>query len=115
MTDEWVTQQASTSDPNASSADATRAIEQRVMQTKATDAETDSSLRKLLGYGATVLMAAQIAAADVVFVLYASNNGWEIPAATANVWLAAAVVQVVALAHTVARHLFPASRRGPRG
>ncbi len=82
---------------------------------RAVDAETDSSLRKLLGYGATVLMAAQIAAADVVFVLYASNNGWEIPAATANVWLAAAVVQVVALAHTVARHLFPASRRGPSG
>lgn len=84
-------------------------IDRRVAHAKAKDAETDSGLRQVLGYGVVGLMAAQIATADVVFVLYAANNGWDIPVVAINVWLGAAVVQVVALAHTVARYLFPSN------
>ena len=56
-------------------------------------------------------MALQIAIADTVFVVYAIENDWDIPVVAINVWLVAAVVQVVGLAHTVARYLFPSVGR----
>jgi hypothetical protein len=77
------------------------------------NAETDSGLRRYLGFGALGVMAAQILTADTAFFLYGANNGWKIPVAAINVWLGATVVQVVIVVHTVARYLFPAA--GSRG
>jgi hypothetical protein len=80
----------------------------RVARSKARDAETDSGLRRWLGYGALGVMAGQLVIADGAFVVYGFKNGWHIPVAAINVWLGSTVVQVVVVVHTVARYLFPA-------
>lgn len=80
----------------------------RLARAKADDAETDSGLRRWLGFGALGLMAVQLAVADTAFFLYGLKNGWHIPVAAINVWLGSTVVQVVVVVHTVARYLFPA-------
>jgi hypothetical protein len=84
----------------------------RLARAKADDAETDSGLRRWLGFGALGLMAAQLVIADTAFFLYGFENGWDIPVAAINVWLGSTVVQVVVVVHTVARYLFPANGRG---
>jgi hypothetical protein len=50
----------------------------------------------------------QLAAADVVFVLYAAiGKHWKLDPAVINIWLGATVVQVVGIVLVVTRHLFP--------
>jgi hypothetical protein len=83
----------------------------RLARARADDAETDSGLRKWLGFGALGLMAAQLVIADTAFFLYGFENAWDIPVAAINVWLGSTVVQVVVVVHTVARYLFPANGR----
>ena len=68
--------------------------------------------RRLKARYANALLAglfAQVLVSDVVFVLYASSRGvrWSLSAPVVDVWLAAAVVQVVGGVEVVTRHLFP--------
>jgi hypothetical protein len=54
------------------------------------------------------LLAAQLAIADVVFVVYAwAGERWNLHPAVINIWLGATVVQVVGVVLVVTRHLFP--------
>lgn len=68
--------------------------------------------RRLKSRYANVLLAGlfgQILVSDAVFVLYASSGHvrWSLSAPVVDVWLAAAVVQVVGIVEVVTRHLFP--------
>jgi hypothetical protein len=57
-------------------------------------------LRRLLG--------AQLAIADIVFVVYAwAGKNWELDSSVIDIWLGATVVQVVGVVLVVTRHLFP--------
>lgn len=56
-------------------------------------------------------MGAQVVVADVVFFIYAYAAGWHISDRVISAWLGATVVQVVAVALTVTRGLFPPRRR----
>jgi hypothetical protein len=82
-------------------------VERRLVGVKMDAAETDAALRKVLGYGALGLMAAQIVIADAAFFVYGFTNHWDVPVSAINVWLAATVVQVAFVVRTVARYLFP--------
>lgn len=82
----------------------------RLARAQANDAETDSALRKWLGYGSLAVMVAQLTAADFAFFWYGIANGWDLPVMAINVWLAATVVEVLVIVHTVARYLFPTRR-----
>jgi hypothetical protein len=55
------------------------------------------------------LLGAQFVVADSVFVAFAwAGQGWDLSSGVVEVWLAATVVQVVAVVAIVTRHLFPA-------
>lgn len=69
--------------------------------------ENDLKLRKLIGYGALGMMALQIVVADAVFVLYGFTNHWDIPVTAIQAWLAATVIEVVAVVLAVTRSMFP--------
>lgn len=61
-----------------------------------------------MGYGALGLMVIQLGIADWVFIKYASSKGWaNLPTGAIQAWLAATVVQVVAVVLIIARSLFP--------
>jgi hypothetical protein len=54
------------------------------------------------------LLAAQVAVADAVFIVYAwAGKHWHLDPAVIDVWLGATVVQVVGVVLVVTRHLFP--------
>lgn len=70
-------------------------------------ARADLKLSKVVGYGALGLMAGQVLIADTAFFFYGFNNGWAIPAAAMDAWLAAAVIQVIGVVLVITRYLFP--------
>lgn len=76
--------------------------------------EADLRLSKVVGYGALMLMAAQLTVADSAFFLYGEGNAWKIPAAVINAWLAAVVIEVIGVVLVITRYLFPSGseRRG---
>jgi hypothetical protein len=53
----------------------------------------------------------QVVIADVAFFIYGFWNEWEIPGGTINAWLAATVVQVIAVGLVITRSLFPSSAK----
>ena len=65
-------------------------------------------LRSRFGYVLLGLLVGQVAIADVVFVVFGSVNGWRIDGTTMQVWLGAAVVQVIGLVFVVVKYLFSA-------
>ncbi len=79
----------------------------RQEETKALQADDDRELRKRFAIWITIAAGMQIAAADVVFVIYATTNSWVIPGSTMSAWLGATVVQVIAVAVVIVRSLFP--------
>lgn len=66
-------------------------------------------LRRRLGVAAIVLMAVQLAVADVAFFFYGEANDWKIPGEVVIGWLSSVVVQVVGVVFIVAKNLFPAN------
>lgn len=70
-------------------------------------AKQERGLRKRFAIGAVLVMIAQIAAADAIFVWYGDTNGWDIPAAAISTWLGATVVQIVAVVLVIMNYLFP--------
>jgi len=88
-------------------------LQKALKKAKAANAWTDVRLRRWLGFGALFLMAAQMVAADVVFIVYGNANGWEIPVSGIQVWLGATVVQIAVIVGAVAKYLFPPDGGGP--
>ncbi len=77
---------------------------------RAEQAEDDRDARRLIVRWVVRAVAVQVVIADAVFIFYAHKNDWELSAGTMQVWLAAAVVQVIAVALVVVRSLFPPRR-----
>ena len=70
--------------------------------------EQDIGLKGKYGTGLLILLAVQIVAADALVYLYAwLGNDWNPPPEVIQVWLGAAVVQVVGVVAVVVRYLFP--------
>lgn len=72
------------------------------------DLRQDVQLKRRYAKWLLILVAAQLLAADVVFVVYAwAGKGWELPAGVIEVWLAATLVELVGVVLVVTRYLFP--------
>jgi hypothetical protein len=55
-----------------------------------------------------VILAVQIVVADVVFCVFAAvGKHWHLSDGVMQIWLAAAVVEVIGVVAVVTRHLFP--------
>ncbi len=71
-------------------------------------ARQEIELRRNYARGLLVILAVQIAAADVVFWVFAEvGKQWHLSDGVIQIWLAAAVVQVIGVVTVVTRHLFP--------
>jgi hypothetical protein len=76
------------------------------------DVEKVQELHLKEKYGKTLLrmMAAQLVAANAVFVVYAwvgTDPAWQVDPNVMQVWLGATVIQVIGVVHVVTRNLFP--------
>lgn len=65
-----------------------------------------TKLRGGYGWGALGLAGAQVVAADVGFFIYGYTNAWHIDAQVMDVWLGAAVVQVIGVVTLVTKSIF---------
>lgn len=83
--------------------------------TAAQQAKDDKNLRKGIATWTFAALGAQVVIADLVFFIYAKENGWNITPGTMQVWLGATVVQVVAVALAITRSLFPPKERNRPG
>jgi hypothetical protein len=74
-------------------------------------AKVELNIQKIVGYGALVIMVIQVGIADYVFIRYAQTRNWgDVPTGAIQAWLAATVVQVIAVVLVVARSVFPSER-----
>lgn len=65
-------------------------------------------LRAMYARGLLRILTAQLAIADLVFVAFAwAGRHWDSPAPVVDIWLGAAVAQVLGGVMVVTRHLFP--------
>lgn len=71
----------------------------------------DLRLKKIIGYGGVGALVTQIVVGNVVFIIYAGNNGWDVPAAAISAWLAACVIQVAVIVRTITSYIFPADTK----
>lgn len=76
-------------------------------RTAAADAELDVRLKGRVADVALTFMAAQVMAADGVFVAYGIANGWHAPPSAIVGWLSATVVEVIGVVVVISRYLFP--------
>jgi len=66
------------------------------------------ALRETYARNLSRILIAQIAIADIVFIVYAwAGMDWKIPPAAISAWLGAVVVQVVGVVAVVTKGLFP--------
>jgi hypothetical protein len=71
-------------------------------------ARQEIQLRRNYARGLLFILAAQIAVADAVFWIFAAvGEHWRLSDGVIQIWLAAAVVQVIGVVTVVTRHLFP--------
>jgi hypothetical protein len=85
-------------------------------ETHAKQADDDREMRKEIAERVFLAISVQVLIADIAFFIYGFANDWHIPDSAINVWLGAAVVQVIAVGMVIARSLFPSTprRHGPR-
>lgn len=82
--------------------------DQQKLQEKADEHE----LRKKVARWVYVATALQVLLADVAFYFYAAwGVHWNVPTQSISAWLAATVVQVIAVLLVITRYLFPTRRR----
>jgi hypothetical protein len=82
--------------------------EAKKVKVDALQANEDRDVRKWTIGCVGCVATGQVLLADIVFVVYASARGWgNVQSTTMQVWLAATVVQVLAIAVVIARSLFP--------
>ncbi|HYV15184.1 MAG TPA: hypothetical protein VE972_04115 [Conexibacter sp.] len=77
----------------------------------ASQADDDRKLRKMIASRVFWAITAQVVIADVAFLIYGFWNSWKIPGSTINAWLAATVVQVIAVGLVITRSLFPSAAK----
>jgi hypothetical protein len=79
----------------------------RKLEVYTAQASDDRQLRKRIAGRVFWAITAQVAIADIAFFLYGCTKHWNIPGSTMNAWLAATVVQVIAVGLVITRSLFP--------
>lgn len=75
---------------------------------------TETENRRLrfgIAIAALVLMALQVLVANGIFGWYGAAAGWDVPSTAIGAWLAATVVEVVAVVLVIVNYLFPNGRR----
>jgi hypothetical protein len=71
-------------------------------------AKQEIELRRNYAVALLLILALQIVAADVVFWVFAeTGDHWHLSDGVIQIWLAAAVVEVIGVVTVVTRHLFP--------
>jgi hypothetical protein len=80
----------------------------RTASIRQASAKVNLNIQKIVGYGALIVMVIQLGIADWVFIKYAGEKGWgNLPTGAIQAWLAATVVQVIAVVLVIARSVFP--------
>src|SRR5687767_5695675 len=80
----------------------------RLNRARREDFEQDIKLKRFYGFGLPFIMTAQVLIADVGFFLYAHYGvEWKVEASVMHVWLAATVIEVIAVVLVVTQYLFP--------
>jgi hypothetical protein len=87
------------------------AVEQELAKARVSDAHTDKWLRRFLGYGSLIAIAAQLAVADLVFFKYGHAKSWLLDTGALEAWLAAVVIQLFIIVRGIGSYLFPHERR----
>ncbi len=76
-------------------------------------AEQEHGLRQSYADWIIRVLGAQLLVADAVFVVFAwVGENWQLSSGVIEIWLAATVVQVIAVVAVVTRHLFPDRDQG---
>ena len=70
-------------------------------------AKQEIELRRNYARGLLLILTVQIVVADVVFWVFAEAEHWHLSDGVIQVWLAAAVVEVIGVVAIVTRNLFP--------
>jgi hypothetical protein len=71
-------------------------------------AEQEHGLRQSYADWIIRVLGAQLLVADLVFIVFAwVGRDWDLTSGVIEIWLAATVVQVIAIVAIVTRHLFP--------
>jgi hypothetical protein len=81
-------------------------------ETRAKQSEDDRALRETLANRVSVAAGVQVAIADLAFLIYGTCNDWHIAGSTISAWLAATVVQVIAVALVIVKSLFQQHSEG---
>lgn len=76
------------------------------LETRAKQAEDDRKLREKIADRVSWAAGAQVVVADLAFLIYGTSNDWHIAGSTMSAWLAATVVQVIAVAIVIVKSLF---------
>lgn len=76
------------------------------LETRAKQAEDDRKLREKIADRVSWAAGGQVAIADLAFLVYGTANDWHIAGSTMSAWLAATVVQVIAVAIVIVKSLF---------
>lgn len=72
------------------------------------DHKQDIELKKTYAKWLLILVAAQLAVADAVFVAYAwAGVNWDLETAVVQAWLGATMIELVGVALVITRYLFP--------
>ncbi len=77
------------------------------LETRAKQAEDNRGLRERVADRVSWAAGIQVGIADLAFLIYGFANDWHIPGSTVSAWLAAAVIQVIAVALVIVKSLFP--------
>lgn len=81
---------------------------QQEIELKKEYAHQEMGLRRNYATSLLVILAVQIVVADIVFCVFAGlGEHWHLSDGVIQIWLAAAVVEVIGVVAVVTRHLFP--------
>lgn len=83
-----------------------RDLPRKNAKTKAAAADDKRKLRRAYGWGLFAVLGVQLSAADTAFFIFGWKNDWHFSAGVMEVWLSAAVVQVISLVYVIVRYLF---------
>ncbi len=70
------------------------------------DERQEVNLKRVYGYGAALIVAAQVALADYAFFRFAVAESWRLSDGALAAWLSATVVQIVAIVAIISKYLF---------
>jgi len=83
-------------------------LKRQEIELKRDYAKQEIELRRNYAKSLLIILAVQIAVADIVFWVFAeAGEHWHLSDGVIQIWLAAAVVEVIGVVAVVTRHLFP--------